>query len=407
MGSAFIAQQQRITLRIIPGILTTFHHLHLAPVGIAAVSGRNPLGNNPTAGIVADVYHLRTRIRLLVVVGYRHRIKFTDGTVPLQYRTGIFPRNRRTGLHLCPNQFGILSPADAPLGDKIVNAPLAVLVAGIPVLHSAVFHLGILFDDNLHDSRVQLIFIPHRSRTAFQVADISLLVRHNQRAFKLTGILRIDTEISRQLHRATHPFRDVHKRPVTEHRRIQRRKIIVRVRHDTAQVLSHQVRMIFHRLRERTENNAPLRQRILERGLHRNTVHHRIHGNPGQGHLLAQWNTEFVKRSLQLRIHLLPVLVLFLLRRRIVHDILIIDFRYRQLRPTRHFHGQPFPVSLQTKLQQPFRLLLLGRNRPNHLLVQPLRYRLGLHIRHKTVLILAPGNFLYNIVIHALLSNLH
>ncbi|MNE76824.1 hypothetical protein D3C80_1730850 [compost metagenome] len=68
--------------------------------------------------------------------------------------------------------------------------------------------------NDLYDSGMQLMFITLRSSTAFQVAHISTLVGNNQGTFKLAGIFSINTEISRQFHRATNTFRNVYKRAV-------------------------------------------------------------------------------------------------------------------------------------------------------------------------------------------------
>ena len=48
-----------------------------------------------------------------------------------------------------------------------------------------------------------------------------VIIRNNQCTFKLTGISRIDTEIGGEFHRTTHSFRNIYKRSVTEHCRVQ------------------------------------------------------------------------------------------------------------------------------------------------------------------------------------------
>ena len=54
------------------------HDLHLTAISILAVTRGNALGDNRTARIAADVNHLGTGVGLLVVVGGRDRIEFTD-----------------------------------------------------------------------------------------------------------------------------------------------------------------------------------------------------------------------------------------------------------------------------------------------------------------------------------------
>ena len=141
--------------------------------------------------------HLCPGIRLLIVIGYGHRIKFTHRAVSFQYGTRIFPGNRRTGFYLCPNQFRIFTPANSTFGYKIIDTAFPLFISRIPVLHRAVFHFRIFFHDNLHNRCMQLILIPLRSRTSLQIAYIRIILRHDERPFELSCILSIDSEISR------------------------------------------------------------------------------------------------------------------------------------------------------------------------------------------------------------------
>ena len=47
-------------------------------------------------------------------------------------------------------------------------------------------------------------------------------------------------------------------------------------------------------LRQRTENNTGFFELVFEGGDHRDTVEHRIHGNPGQHLLFQERNAQFV-----------------------------------------------------------------------------------------------------------------
>ena len=46
--------------------------------------------------------------------------------------------------HLCPGDFGVCAMTQSPLSDKIVDAPLALSITGVPVLHCGVLDVGIL-----------------------------------------------------------------------------------------------------------------------------------------------------------------------------------------------------------------------------------------------------------------------
>src|ERR1700733_9612 len=115
--------------------------------------------------------HLRAGVGLLIVVGECDGIEFADGIFALQDAAGILPGNGRAGLDLSPGDFGILATAGSALGDEIVDSALAVLVAGIPVLHGGVFDLCVVERDQLDNRSVQLIFVANRSGAAFEIAD--------------------------------------------------------------------------------------------------------------------------------------------------------------------------------------------------------------------------------------------
>ena len=119
-------------------------------------------------------------------------------------------------------------------GDKVVNAALAFIIAGIPVLHGGVFDLGTFEGDQFDHGSVQLIAIARRRGAAFNVRHIRSLVGDDQRALELSGVDCIDTEVGRQLDRALQPFRDVAERAVGKHRGIQRGEKVVAGRHHGA-----------------------------------------------------------------------------------------------------------------------------------------------------------------------------
>ena len=100
---------------------------------------------------------------------------------------------------LCPGKFAIHSFAVTSLRHKIVYTAFTFGISRIPILNRTVFHFCTVMHDNLYNSSVQLILIPHRSRTSFQIRYIRIIIRHNQRTFKLSRVTGIDTEISRKV----------------------------------------------------------------------------------------------------------------------------------------------------------------------------------------------------------------
>ena len=175
-------------------------------------------------GVLADVDHLGAGVGLLEMIRQRNGVKLADAVVALQNAAGIFPGDRRAGLHLGPGDLGILKGL-AALGDKVVDAALAGLgVAGIPVLHGGILDRRAGQCDEFHHRRMQLVLIALRRGAAFEVADIRPFVGNDQCAFKLPGILGIDAEIGRQFHRATHALGNVSKRSIRKDGGIQRRE---------------------------------------------------------------------------------------------------------------------------------------------------------------------------------------
>ena len=117
---------------------------------------------------------------------------------------------------------GVAAAAVAPLRHEVIDAALAVLVARVPVLHGRVLDLRVIERDQLDDRRVQLVLVAHRRRAALEIGNVCALVGDDERALELAGLLLVDAEVGRQLHRAAHALRHVDERAVREHRRVER-----------------------------------------------------------------------------------------------------------------------------------------------------------------------------------------
>ena len=99
--------------------------------------------------------------------------------------------------------------AYSPLGHEVKDTALAVFVSRIPVLDRAVFHIGVFQGDNLHDCRMKLVLVAHRSGTTLHVAQCGAFVSHDESTLELARSLGIDAEIAGKFHRAAHALRDV------------------------------------------------------------------------------------------------------------------------------------------------------------------------------------------------------
>ena len=90
---------------------------------------------------------------------------------------------------------------------------------------------------------MQLILIAHGSRATLQVADVGIIVAHNQRALELPCTTGIDAEIRAEFHRAAHALGNINKGSIGEDGTIEGCKEVVLVGNHAAQILAHQVRM--------------------------------------------------------------------------------------------------------------------------------------------------------------------
>ena len=159
---------------------------------------------------------------------------------------------------------------------------------------------------------------------------------------------------------------------------------------DRAEVLLHQLRVLLHGLAERAEDDAELGQLAAERRRDRDRVEHRVHGDAGEQLLFLERNSELGEGAAQLRIDLVQAVQhRLLLRRRVVADRLVVDRVVVDVVPGRLLHVEPGPVRLQPELEQPLGLVLLLRDRTNHVLVQARRNRVGFDVGDEAVLVLA------------------
>ena len=167
------AHQQRIALGEIARAMGARQDLHQAAIGVLAVAGGDALGDDGAAGVRADVDHLGAGVGLLMVIDGRHRVELADGAVAAQHAARVFPGDGGAGLDLRPGDVRVAAAALAALGDEIVDAADAILIAGIPVLHRGVFDVRVIERDELDDRGVQLVLIAHRRRAALEVAHVA------------------------------------------------------------------------------------------------------------------------------------------------------------------------------------------------------------------------------------------
>ena len=279
MRATLVADQKRVAVREVANAGRLAMRRDETAIRILRISGRDALRDDAARRVLAEVDHLGAAVDLLIAVRNGDRVELAARMVTAQNAARILPGDRGAGLDLRPGDLRMMAAAVAALGHEVIDAALALGVSRIPVLHGRIFDLGIVQSDEFDDGCVQLIFVARRRGAAFEVGDVRSLIRDDQRTLELACLLFVDAEVGGQLHRAAHAFGHVDERAVREHRRVQRRIEVVRLRHDRAQVLLHKLGMLAHRFRDRAEDDAGFRQLFLERRDDRHTVEHGIDGD--------------------------------------------------------------------------------------------------------------------------------
>ena len=149
--------------------------------------------------------HLRAGIGLLHIVGDGDGVELAHGIVALQDATRVLPSDGRAGFDLRPGDLRIPAAAGAALGHEIVNPAFTFFIARIPILDRRVFDFRIVEGNQFDNGSMQLVLIAHWRGATLEVAYVRSLVCDDQGTFELSGVLRINAEIGRQLHRAAHP----------------------------------------------------------------------------------------------------------------------------------------------------------------------------------------------------------
>ena len=371
--AALVSHEQRVALCVVARVGRTAGYLDQAAIGVLTVAGRDALGDDRAARVLADVDHLRTGVGLLVVVGDSHRVEFADRVVAAQDAARVLPGDRRARLDLRPGDVGIAPPAVAALRDEVVYAALAVLVAGVPVLDRGILDPGVIQRHEFHHGGMQLVLVPHGGGATFQVTDRGAFVGDDQSALELAGVGRIDAEVGGKLHGALHALGHVNEGAIREDRRVEAGEEVVALGHHRTQVFAYQFRVFADGLGDRTEDDAGFSEFLLERGRHRDTVEHRIDGDAREGGTLMQRDAQLFIGFEQLGIHLVQALggILLRFRGRVIRNRLVVDLRVMHVRPTRFGFLAPAAVGLQAPLAHPFRFALALRDQADYVFIQP------------------------------------
>ena len=185
-----------------------------------------------------------------------------------------------------------------------------------------------------------------------------------------------------------------HEAAVREHRAVESRVEVVRGGHHAAEVLPDQLGMGLHGLAEAAEDDADGGQLLPVGGGDADGIEDHVHGHARQGLLLVDGHAQLLEGAAQLGIHLIHggVLGLLGLGGAVVDDLLEVGFGVDHIGPVGLGHGQPVAVGLEAELKQPFGLAFLGRDEPDHVLVQSGRDAVRFDVRHEAVLVFLAGD---------------
>ena len=209
MRSTIAAQQQGVAGTVVACIVGIGCGTNQTSIGVLAMTCRDTFRDDGTLGVLTHVNHLGTCIGLLIVVGNSYAVELSYRVVATQDTGRILPGNRRTRLYLSPAQLRVHTAQVASLGYQVQHTTLTMLITRIPVLNGRVLHLSIVLDDNLYDSRMELVLITHWRCTSLQVRNVGIIISDNQCTLKLTGVTGIDAEVTAQLHRAADALRNI------------------------------------------------------------------------------------------------------------------------------------------------------------------------------------------------------
>ena len=167
--AALVADEQRVAVGEVARARRLAVRRDEPAIGVLRMAGGDALGDDAARRVLAEMDHLGAAVDLLPAVRHGDRVELAARVVAAQDAARILPGDGRAGLHLRPRDLRVAAAAVAALGHEVIDAALAVLVAGVPVLHGRVLDLGVVERDQLDDRGVQLVLVAHRRRAALEV----------------------------------------------------------------------------------------------------------------------------------------------------------------------------------------------------------------------------------------------
>ena len=173
------------------------------------------------------------------------------------------------------------------------------------------------------------------------------------------GVLAVDAEVRLERQGHVHALGHVHERAAGPHRAVEGAELVVLGRHDRAEVLPEDVRVLLERLVGAHEHDAQLGQLLLDGVIHDLGVV--LRPDARQELALGLGDAQPLERLLDLVRHVVPGLLLALGGLAVVDDLVEVD-AVEPVGPRGHGPLEEVLVRAQPVLEHPLRLALDGRD---------------------------------------------
>ncbi len=317
----FVVEHQRVTFDRGGRIDRAVADLDETAVVRAAAVLADGLRLDGRVGARRVVVHLRAGVDVLAFASERDGDVVGARTAPLQDGTRVE--------HRCLRSHATRDPLHAATGFD--DGALGVQVVGVfrPVLHGRVLDVGILPDEHLDATGVEVVAAILRCGTALDIMDFAPFLGNDECVFKLAHPLGVHAEVRLHGHFDRHVLRDVDERPAGPDGTVERRELVVARRHTLRhEVLLDKVLMLLDGFIHVHEDDAlllPLLLHVLvdDLGLVLGT-------NARERIAFGFWNTEFLEGILDVVRQVVPAVRAFTLvdvRANIGYNLFYIEFR--------------------------------------------------------------------------------
>src|SRR5438477_615829 len=349
VASRGLIEDQRVAPDRALGAVRSGVDLHHAPVGLLPSPLADALALDDARRVRRGVDHLGASVLVLVGPRKSDRKNLTVRALADEVDARVFHRDLGSEVRVDPGHAAAVLD-DGALGHEVVD-----VVA--PVLDGRVANVGVLLHHDLDDRAVQRVAREHRRGATLDVVDARAFLGDDQRPLELAHVLAVDTEVRLQRDLDLHSGGHVHERAARPDGGVERGHLVV-VRWDhRAEVLLHDVLVLFERRVCIHEDDAELLEVLADVVVHDLAV---VLGPDAREVLLFRLgDPELVERVLHVGRHVLPALGALVRGEDVVVDVLEVERREVRA-PRRHGARLEVPERFEAPLQHPLGLVLEG-----------------------------------------------